>query len=63
MCYKSSAHNSSVNVCFCSEVGTALPQADSQQEAVILMLKKRVDKLLRKLEEAEKDYQSHLVDG
>lgn len=46
-----------------SELGTALPQADTQQEAIILMLKKRVDMLLQKLEEAENDYQGHIADG
>jgi hypothetical protein len=46
-----------------SELGTALPQADSQQKAIILMLKKRVDVLLQKFEEAENDHQGHIADG
>lgn len=46
-----------------SELGTTLPQADSQQEAVILMLKKRVDVLLQKLSDTEKDHQGRLADG
>ena len=40
----------------------ALPVADSQ-EAIILMLKKRVDMLLQKFEEAENDHQDHIADG
>ena len=46
-----------------SELGAALPQADTQQTAIIVMLKKRVDVLLQKLEEAENDYQGHIANG
>ena len=46
-----------------SELGAALPQTDTQQKAIILMLKKRVDMLLQKLEEAENDYQGHTANG
>lgn len=46
-----------------SELDTSLLQADSQQKAIILVLKKRVDALLQKLEEAENDYQGRITDG
>ena len=45
------------------ELGTALPKADSQQEAVILMLQKRVEILKERLGKMESDATQKLVLG
>lgn len=45
------------------ELGTALPKADSQQEAVILMLQKRVEILKEKLGKMENEAAQKLVAG
>lgn len=49
--------------CASSELGATLPQADSLQEAIILMLTEKVESLMQKIDEAEKDYQSCLASG
>ena len=40
-----------------------LPKADSQQEAVVLLLQKRVEVLKQKLLEVEREQQRKLTDG
>lgn len=45
------------------ELGTALPKADSQQEAVILMLQKRFEILKEKLGKMESEATQKVVAG
>ena len=47
----------------CRELGTELPEGDSRQEALLLILGRRVDVLRSKLEELEKEHSEQLSAG
>ena len=46
-----------------SELGTELPQADSKQEALRLLLQRRVEILKKRLEETEEKHTKQLAEG